>query len=169
MPQGRPPLIDVLQNLWRRKTLGTYYYFMHPELLKTKQMHPPSQKYTKHPKYIYIYIYTNRKPRGKNQHKTKKIKFARGEEKKGEKGRRTYSANADDLVDKKTTTKKRTMVLSVFYWPCLLPRQGYCVQIHYRVYSSLRDFWPLGIVGLFLYKDFWKMIFWLVWKLEIKL
>jgi hypothetical protein len=24
-------------------------------------------------------------------------------------------------------------------WPSL-PRQGYCVQIHYRLYSSLRDF-----------------------------
>jgi len=31
------------------------------------------------------------------------------------------------------------------------------------------DFWPLGkiIIGLFLYEDFEKMIFWLVLKLEI--
>jgi hypothetical protein len=34
-------------------------------------------------------------------------------------------------------------------------------------YSSLRDFGPLVIIGLFLYEDFWKMVFWLVLKLEI--
>jgi hypothetical protein len=34
---------------------------------------------------------------------------------KRERGRRTYIANEDDLVDKKTTTKKRTTELSVFY------------------------------------------------------
>ncbi len=33
-------------------------------------------------------------------------------------------------------------------------------------YSSLRDFGPPGKIGLFLYEDFWKMIFWLVLKLE---
>jgi hypothetical protein len=33
-------------------------------------------------------------------------------------------------------------------------------------YSSLKDFGPY-VVGLFLYKDFLKMIFWLVFKLEI--
>ncbi len=33
-------------------------------------------------------------------------------------------------------------------------------------YSSLRDFGP-KVIGLFLYEDFWKMIFWLVLKLEI--
>jgi hypothetical protein len=33
-------------------------------------------------------------------------------------------------------------------------------------YSSLRDFDP-KVIGLFLYEDFWKMIFWLVLKLEI--
>ncbi len=33
-------------------------------------------------------------------------------------------------------------------------------------YSSLRDFGPY-IIGLFWYEDFWKMIFWLVLKLEI--
>jgi hypothetical protein len=32
--------------------------------------------------------------------------------------------------------------------------------------SSLRDFGP-WVIGLFLYEDFWKMIFWLVLKLEI--
>jgi hypothetical protein len=32
-------------------------------------------------------------------------------------------------------------------------------------YSSLRYFGPCIIVGLFLYDDFWKMIFWLVLKL----
>jgi len=32
-------------------------------------------------------------------------------------------------------------------------------------YSSLRDFGP-QVVGLFLYEDFWNMIFWLVLKLE---
>jgi hypothetical protein len=35
-------------------------------------------------------------------------------------------------------------------------------------YSSLRDFGPLVIIiGLFLYEDFWKLIFWLVLNLEI--
>jgi hypothetical protein len=34
-------------------------------------------------------------------------------------------------------------------------------------YSSLMDFGPYIVVGLFLYEDFWKMIFWLVLKLEI--
>jgi hypothetical protein len=34
-------------------------------------------------------------------------------------------------------------------------------------YSSLMDFGPYVVVGLFLYEDFWKMIFWLVLKLEI--
>jgi hypothetical protein len=33
-------------------------------------------------------------------------------------------------------------------------------------YSSLRDFGPY-VIGLFLYEDFFKMIFWLVLKLEI--
>jgi hypothetical protein len=33
-------------------------------------------------------------------------------------------------------------------------------------YSSLMDFGPY-LIGLFLYDDFWKMIFWLVLKLEI--
>ncbi len=39
-----------------------------------------------------------------------------------------------------------------------------CSQVH--VLSSLRDFGPC-VIGLFLYGDFWKMIFWLVLKLEI--
>jgi hypothetical protein len=34
------------------------------------------------------------------------------------------------------------------------------------VYNSLRDFGPL-VIGLFLYEDFWKMIFWLVMELDI--
>jgi hypothetical protein len=35
-------------------------------------------------------------------------------------------------------------------------------------YSSLMDFGPLVMIGLFLYEDFWKMpFFWLVLKLEI--
>jgi hypothetical protein len=33
-------------------------------------------------------------------------------------------------------------------------------------YSCLRDFGP-SVEGLLLYEDFWKMIFWLVLKLEI--
>jgi len=33
---------------------------------------------------------------------------------------------------------------ALVYWPCQLPRQGYCVQIHYIEYSSLMDFGPLG-------------------------
>jgi hypothetical protein len=35
------------------------------------------------------------------------------------------------------------------------------------IYSSLRDFGPYIIIGLFLYEDVWKMIFWLALKLEI--
>ncbi len=34
-------------------------------------------------------------------------------------------------------------------------------------YSSLRDCGPKVIIGLFLYEDFCKMIFWFVLKLEI--
>jgi len=34
-------------------------------------------------------------------------------------------------------------------------------------HSSLMDFGPLVIIGLFLCEDFLKMIFWLVLKLEI--
>jgi hypothetical protein len=34
-------------------------------------------------------------------------------------------------------------------------------------YSSLMDFGP-QVVGLFLYEDFQRMIFWLVLKLEIR-
>ncbi len=34
-------------------------------------------------------------------------------------------------------------------------------------YSSLRDFGPWVIIGLFLNEDFENMIFWLVLKLEI--
>ncbi len=33
-------------------------------------------------------------------------------------------------------------------------------------YNSLRDFGP-EVLGLFLYEEFWKMIFWLMLKLEI--
>jgi hypothetical protein len=33
-------------------------------------------------------------------------------------------------------------------------------------YSSLKDFGPY-VLSLFLYEDFWKMIFWLVLKFEI--
>jgi hypothetical protein len=33
--------------------------------------------------------------------------------------------------------------------------------------SSLMDFGPQVIIGLFLYEDFGKIIFWLVLKLEI--
>jgi len=51
-----------------------------------------------------------------------------------------------------------------FFWPCL-PRQGYCVKFVIE-YSSLRDF-GLHVVGLFLFEDFWKMIFWLVFELDI--
>jgi hypothetical protein len=51
-----------------------------------------------------------------------------------------------------------------FFWP-YLTRQRYCVRF-IKEYSSLRDFGS-HVVGLFLYKDFWKMIFWLVFKLEI--
>ncbi len=32
--------------------------------------------------------------------------------------------------------------------------KGYCVQIHYKIDSSLGDFGPLVLIGLFLYEDF---------------
>ncbi len=35
-----------------------------------------------------------------------------------------------------------------------------------KEYSSLMDFGPY-VIGLFWYEDFWKVIFWLVLKLEI--
>jgi hypothetical protein len=58
----------------------------------------------------------------------------------------------------------------VYYLPLLaLPgrRQG-CLCLGFIIeYSSLRDFGPKVIIGLFLYEDFCKMIFWLVLKLEI--
>ncbi len=55
---------------------------------------------------------------------------------------------------------------TIFYWPCLPRKRILCLD---SLYSSLMDFWPLGkiIIGLFLYEDFEKMIFWLVLKLEI--
>jgi hypothetical protein len=34
-------------------------------------------------------------------------------------------------------------------------------------YNSLMDFGPYVMIGLFLYEDFWKMISWLVLKLEL--
>jgi len=50
-------------------------------------------------------------------------------------------------------------------WPCL--DQAKDVVFRFIIeYSSLRDFGP-EVMGLFLDEDFWKMIFWLVLKLEI--
>jgi hypothetical protein len=37
-----------------------------------------------------------------------------------------------------------------------------------REYSGLKDFGPWVIIGLFLCENFFKMIFWLVLKLEIR-
>ncbi len=71
----------------------------------------------------------------------------------------------------------------IFWW-CILDncwnwglspaRQACCAMEHLGVflfrfiieYSSLRDFGPY-VMGLSFYEDFWKMIFWLVLKLEI--
>ncbi len=48
-----------------------------------------------------------------------------------------------------------------------LAYQGKDIVLRFIVeYNSLRDFGPL-LVGQFWYKDLWKMIFWLVLKLEI--
>jgi hypothetical protein len=55
------------------------------------------------------------------------------------------------------------------FWLCL-PRCKDFVLRFIIEYSSLRDFpapTRIIILGLFLYEDFWKMIFWLVLKLEI--
>ncbi len=53
------------------------------------------------------------------------------------------------------------------YRPCL-PRQGRILCFRFITeYSSSMDFGPYVIVALFLNEDFWKMIFWLVLKLEI--
>jgi hypothetical protein len=37
-----------------------------------------------------------------------------------------------------------------------------------KVYINLREFDP-EVIGLFLYEDFWKMIFWLVLNLKLVL
>jgi len=52
------------------------------------------------------------------------------------------------------------------YWPSY---QGKDILFRFiRENSSLRDFGPqVIIIGLFLYENFWKMIFWLVLELEI--
>ncbi len=42
----------------------------------------------------------------------------------------------------------------------------WCLNSLQSIYSSLRDFDP-QVIDLFLYENFWKMIFWLVLKLEI--
>jgi hypothetical protein len=42
-----------------------------------------------------------------------------------------------------------------------------CIRHGVQTSSSLRDFGPKLIIGLFLYENFCKMIFWLVLKLEI--
>jgi hypothetical protein len=56
------------------------------------------------------------------------------------------------IIFKKSSKKRYQKILQEntisflpwIYWPCL-PRQGDCVWIHYREYSSLRDFYrPLG-------------------------
>ncbi len=53
-----------------------------------------------------------------------------------------------------------------FCWPCLT-KIGKDIMFRFIIeYSSLKDFDP-EVIGLFLYEDFWKMIFWLVLKLEI--
>jgi hypothetical protein len=51
----------------------------------------------------------------------------------------------------------------------LLPRDKDIVFRFIIEYNSSRDFSPLHviIIGLFLYDDFWNMIFWLVLNLEI--
>jgi hypothetical protein len=54
-------------------------------------------------------------------------------------------------------------------WPLFvgLVYQGKDIVLRFIIeYSSLRDFVPY-VIGLFLYEDFWKMIFWLVLELEI--
>jgi hypothetical protein len=137
-----PPLIDVLQNLLRRKTLGTYDYFMHVGAFENKadSPNPPSQTYTKHPEIFFFK--KNRKTPGKNQDKTKTIKFARGEEKR-EKEVVELILRTKTISSRRRRRRRRGRWSSVyFYWPCRLQRQGYCVHINYRVYSSLRDFGP---------------------------
>jgi len=45
--------------------------------------------------------------------------------------------------------------------------QGKDIVLRFIIeYSSLRDF-GTWVIGIFLYDDFWKMIFWLVLNLEI--
>ncbi len=60
----------------------------------------------------------------------------------------------------------RTLGIETICCPCL-QRQGYLFRFIIE-YSSLRDFGPyVIIIGLFLYEDFRRMIFWLESKLEI--
>jgi hypothetical protein len=52
----------------------------------------------------------------------------------------------------------------VVSWPC---SPGKDIVLRFTIeHSSLRDFGHL-VIGPFLYEDFWKMMFWLVLKLEI--
>jgi hypothetical protein len=72
-------LIDVLQNLLRRKTLGTYYYFMHAGAFENKADSPT---FTHTPNTPQKKIKKIEKPQGKTSTRPRKSKFARGEEKR---------------------------------------------------------------------------------------
>jgi len=85
-----PPLIDVLQNLLRRKTLGTYYYFMHAGAFEKKAEITPLHKHTPNPP----------KKKKKTKSKNPREKPVQDQEnqvcerrrEKGERGRRTDTA-----------------------------------------------------------------------------
>jgi hypothetical protein len=52
------------------------------------------------------------------------------------KNKQTKTKQINKQTNKQKQTKKRFAQLHhkllLFYWPCL-PKQGFCVQIHYRV------------------------------------
>jgi hypothetical protein len=57
-----------------------------------------------------------------------------------------------------------------FFFVALAPNKATILLVFRFIieYSSLRDFGP-WVIGLFLYEDFLKMIFWLVFRLVIYL
>jgi hypothetical protein len=81
---------------------------MHAGVFENKADSPTFTKIHQTPQKQNIYKSKTRRQKPGQDQENQVCKRRR---EKGERGRRTYIANADDLVDKKTTTKKRTMEL----------------------------------------------------------
>ncbi len=71
----------------------------------------------------------------------------------------------------RTTTRKFYQSFACFFpeLPFIgLAYQGKDIVFRFIMeYTSLMDFGPYAVIGLFLYEGFWKMIVWLVLELEI--